>query len=88
MEFEWDEAKRLLNLEKHNLDIIDVQVVFDGRPEFSAPSPRFGEERFATKAVVDGQFVIVIWTKRTKIRLISARRARGGERRKYRELYG
>jgi uncharacterized DUF497 family protein len=29
MRFEWDERKRLLNLEKHGLDFLDVAVVFE-----------------------------------------------------------
>jgi len=32
MEFEWDEAKRLSNLEKHRIDFADVEAIFDGRP--------------------------------------------------------
>jgi hypothetical protein len=28
MEFEWDEAKRLSNLDKHGIDFLDVEEVF------------------------------------------------------------
>lgn len=30
--FEWDEAKRLANLDKHGLDFIDSIELFDGVP--------------------------------------------------------
>jgi uncharacterized DUF497 family protein len=29
--FEWDEAKRRSNVQKHRLDFLDVAEVFDGR---------------------------------------------------------
>jgi uncharacterized protein len=30
MEFEWDEAKRLANLDKHGIDFVDIPEVFEG----------------------------------------------------------
>ncbi len=30
MEFEWDEAKRLSNLDKHGIDFLDIEEVFNG----------------------------------------------------------
>ena len=30
MRFEWDEAKRLANIEKHGIDFADVPPMFDG----------------------------------------------------------
>lgn len=86
--FEWDETKRRFNLRKHEIDFVDVQAVFDGRPTATNLSPRNDEERFTTTAIFDDLFVTVVWTWRgTKIRLISARRARHEERREYRELH-
>jgi len=32
MNFEWDENKREINRERHKLDLIDSQDLFDGRP--------------------------------------------------------
>ena len=32
MDFEWSEAKRLRVLKARNLDFIDAQATFDGRP--------------------------------------------------------
>ena len=36
MEFEWDESKRLANLQKHGLDFTDGQALFDGRPIYTS----------------------------------------------------
>ena len=89
MDFEWDEKKRAMNLRVHGLDFIDATRLFDGRPVYSYPSPRQGEERFVTVGLLADQFFAVVWTERTKaIRLISFRRARDAEERKYIALFG
>jgi uncharacterized DUF497 family protein len=89
MEFEWDEAKRLSNIVKHDFDFRRATALFDGRPVFVAASSYADEERFRTTGELNGLFITVIWTIREpKIRIISARRARDGERREYRELHG
>lgn len=89
MDFEWDERKRATNLREHGLDLIDATRLFDGRPVFSYPSRRHGEERFVTVRLWAGKFFAVVWTERTKaVRLISFRRARDAEERKYLALFG
>lgn len=88
MEFEWDEAKRISNIRKHSLDFQEATELFDGRSKVEAKSAYAHEERFKTTGLLDGELVTVIWTKRAeRIRIISARRARDGERRAYRALY-
>jgi uncharacterized protein len=73
----------------HGLDLMDATELFDGRPVYSYPSPRDGEERFVTVGLLVGKFFAVVWTERTKaIRLISFRRARDAEERKYIALFG
>ena len=89
MDFEWDEKKRAINLRVHGLDLMDATRLFDGRPVYSYPSPRHGEERFVTVGLMAGRFFAVVWTECTKaIRLISFRRARDAEERKYIALFG
>ncbi len=89
MNFEWDEKKRAINLDEHGLDLIDATPLFDGRPVFTYPSPRHGEERFVTVGLVANRFFAVVWTERVDtIRLISFRRARDAEERKYRTIFG
>ena len=64
MRFEWDEAKRLRNLEKHGIDFIRAQEVFDGRPVLTHASPRADELRFVTVAFLLGWCCAVVWTLR------------------------
>lgn len=89
MDFEWDEKKRAINLAGHGLDLIDAATLFDGRPVFTYPSPRHGEERFVTVGRLTSRIFAIVWTERKKtIRLISFRRARDAEERKYRSIFG
>lgn len=89
VEFEWDEAKRLSNVEKHGLDFEDAKAMFDGRAFVSLISARNDETRFVTTAELDGLLYTVIWTDRSKaIRIISMRRARDAEEREYRAVHG
>lgn len=87
--FEWNEAKRQANLEKHKLDFIDARLLFDGRATLTAPSDHPVEARFVSTAMIDGKFYTVVWTWREDSRrIISFRRARDGEERAYRQAHG
>ena len=87
--FEWDDAKRLANLDKHKLDFIDARLLFDGRATITARSDHPIEARFVTTAMIDGKFYTVVWTWRDDTRrIISFRRARHGEERAYRQIHG
>jgi len=89
IDFEWDETKRAINLAGHGLDLIDATPLFAGRPVFTYPFPRHGEERFVTVGRLTNKFFAVVWTGRVEaIRLISFRRARDAEERKYRTIFG
>jgi uncharacterized DUF497 family protein len=88
-EFEWDEAKRLANIEKHGIEFEAAKAIFDGRPVFALSGNRDGEPRSTTVAVLSDAVIAVVWTWRGHtIRLISARSASRAERRQYRQLYG
>lgn len=89
MRFEWDEKKRLSNLAKHGLDFIEAMDVFES-PHVEVASSYAGEEkRLLAIGLFEGRFVTVVYTHRsTAIRIISFRRARHEERRRYQELYG
>jgi uncharacterized DUF497 family protein len=89
MQFEWDEAKRLANLDKHGIDFVDAQGLIDGRPIVTTHSAYTDEERYITTGIIEGRFMTVIWTRRNnQIRIISARRSRDAEERAYRALHG
>ena len=88
MRFEWDEAKRLSNIEKHGIDFIRAERAFDGRVALTIASRFVAELRFLTVARIDGRLVSVVWTPRENglTRIISARRASDAEERQYRQL--
>lgn len=85
MEFEWDEAKRSINLEKHGIDFIDVPNVFDG-DTLTIEDARYdyGEQRFITFGLLQGRIIAIVHTETDDlIRLISARKATSYERQIY-----
>ncbi len=85
MEYEWDEAKRLVNLRKHGVDFIDVPAVFDGDIVTVEDNRyNYGEDRFVTFGLLQGRVIAVVHTEREDlIRIISARKATKYEQRIY-----
>jgi uncharacterized protein len=84
MNFEWDEDKRLINIERHGFDFLDAVSMFDGRPVLTLASTFAAEERHLTVGSFNERFVTAVWTWRDDaIRLISVRSARDGEKREY-----
>jgi uncharacterized DUF497 family protein len=84
--FEWDERKRLANLEKHGIDFAAAGRIFEG-PTVEFPDRRhdYGEVRVGALGEVEGRVLFVVYTLRGgKRRLISARKAGQLER----EMYG
>lgn len=85
MEFEWDESKRISNLRKHGIDFSDVPAVFGGSI-VTVEDDRFdyGEERFVTFGLLQGQVIAVVHTEsEDSIRIISARKATKYEQKNY-----
>ena len=89
MEFEWDNEKNDKNIEKHGLDFSDVALVFDNPVlEYEDNRKNYGEKRFFGIGILRGIEISVVYTRRRKkIRIISARRARKDERKRYRTLH-
>ncbi len=85
MEFEWDEAKRRSNLEKHGIDFIDaVQVLADAPLILEDTRHDYGEQRCLALGEKNGLLFVVAFTLRDgAFRIISARRANARERRSY-----
>ena len=82
-EFGWHPKKRESNLRIHKIDFEDLKGLFDGYT-FIRRSDRHGEIRYQIFGYVEGQEVAVACTLRgTVCWLISARRARRDERRKF-----
>ena len=85
IEFEWDEQKRLSNLQKHGIDFVRACQIFDGYTvDFEDSRYDYGEERFISIGETKRQILTVVYTYRgDAIRLISARKATRYERNIY-----
>jgi uncharacterized DUF497 family protein len=86
MSYEWDEAKRLQNLEKHGVDFADAVGVLEDEQALSREDKRvISEERFVVVGMdYVGRILTVAYTFRGEnVRLISARKATAAESEAY-----
>jgi len=84
MDFEYDPEKSRTNKEKRGIDFEEAQHLWLDEERFLSPARNSGESRFA----LFGQWEQKVWTciftlRNGKIRIISARRSRDGEKRIY-----
>lgn len=85
LEFEWDEEKERINIEKHGIPFtLAAKVFWDyARIEIYDEAHSMDEDRYITIGWA-GDVLFVVYTERSdKIRLISARLATAKERRLY-----
>jgi uncharacterized DUF497 family protein len=89
LEFEWDAQKAAANLTKHKVSFVEAATVFGDPLGRIVADPRHSseEERFALLGLSqDQRLLVVMYVDRGEaIRLISARRATGRERKNYEE---
>jgi uncharacterized protein len=86
MKFEWDEAKNLENIRKHEIDFADVPSMFDGEMLIELDDLfDYGEDRWFGIGFLGFGIAVVVWTERRKdvIRIISARRANRYEQKRF-----
>lgn len=81
MRFEWDEAKRRSNIDRHGIDFVDVEVVFAGETVTVLDDRyNYGETRFLTFGILWGRVVAIVHTETDEtIRVISFRKASKNE---------
>ena len=84
MEFEFDPAKSESNREKHGIDFVDAQELWDDPNHLIVPARSITEVRYA----LIGRWRNKIWTciftpREENLRIISARRARENEKEGY-----
>jgi len=88
MQFEWDEAKNLENIRKHQIDFADVPDMFEG-PMLIELDHRFdyGEDRWFGIGFLGSGVAVVVWTEGRDdvIRIISARRANRHEQQRLKQ---
>ena len=83
MDYDWDEAKRIANIENHEIDFWDVRL-FDWDTAEFYPSPRHGEMRWVAIGNLRERLHCVIYTERGALRrIISIRKANPREARRY-----
>lgn len=80
IEFEFDENKSRTNLEKHGIDFVDAQKLWDDPDLLEIPVKTEDEPRFLIIGVIVGKHWSGVITYRgTCIRIISVRRSRKEE---------
>jgi uncharacterized protein len=86
MNFEWDELKNEINIDKHGFDFADAYRVFD-LPMVVDLDERsnYGEDRWIGTGLLDERVVVVVFTEpdQKTTRIISLRKALSHERRQY-----
>ncbi|OFX42154.1 MAG: hypothetical protein A2046_10855 [Bacteroidetes bacterium GWA2_30_7] len=88
MEFEWGENKNFTNIQKHKIDFNDVIEIFNDENRKISPDFRndYGEDRWITIGKVGDLIIVAVYTIRNQnFRIISARYAKKGERKLYKE---
>ena len=77
MKFEWDEEKRLANIRKHGIDLVDAASIFEGDLVIMEDNRfNYGETRYIALGSFKDKVIVVAYTERgNAIRLISARKA-------------
>lgn len=88
MSYEWDEQKREANIEKHGIDFVDADLVFEADVKVTLDVTRKMDKeiRYADFAEVKDQVLKLVYTMRGKVvRCISLRVASQKERRCYYE---
>ena len=85
MHFEWNDEKRAENLAKHQIDLLDAALIFEGSfVTYDDDRFDYGERRSISMGYVDGQLYVLVHTDRDgTTRLISARKGGRRDRRKY-----
>jgi len=90
MDLEWDEEKRTRCLEDRGLDFADCEAVFAGvTSTFEDTRKHYGEVRYITIGMLDGEMILVVHTERTPAtRIISMRKANEREKKAYAKTLG
>lgn len=84
MEFEFDENKSKANKDKHGIDFIEAQELWDDPDRIEIPTKYLDEPRHVIIAMINHKHWSAIFTYRNKhIRLISVRRSRKNEKEIY-----
>ena len=85
--FDWDETKRLSNIEKHGIDFPRAARALS-QPHLESRSDQNGECRILAICPDTDDLIAIVYTMRGEVcRIISARATRKNERRTYRQIF-
>ena len=80
MEFEYDEAKSKRNKEKHGIDFVEAQLLWDDPERMEIPAKTEDEPRYVVIGKMgEKHWSAIVTYRENKIRIISARRSRKEE---------
>ncbi len=84
LDFEWDENKRLTNIEKHGIDFEDAIGIWESDVIEVPSRSQHGENRLVAFGVLEGRIIAAVYSDRGGARrIISARRSGKSERKDY-----
>ena len=84
MEFEFNPDKSKTNKEKHGIDFIEAQQLWEDPYRIEIPAKYLDEPRYLLIGKIDDKHWAAIFTyRKNKIRIISVRRARKNEKEIY-----
>jgi len=81
MEFEFDGGKSRANKQKHGLDFIEAQALWDDQDLLEIPAKTTDEARFLVVGKIDGKYwsgIITYRGKKNKDYICSSLKGRGG----------
>ncbi len=88
MQFEFDPDKSAANKDKHGIDVVQAQTLWNDENALSVPATSIDEPRFARISRLGNVIWVAFYTMRNgRIRLISVRRARTVESQRYEDHY-
>jgi len=86
MDYEWDPAKAQANLRKHGVDFADAVIALEDELALTQPDPDSVDEERLISLGMDaiGRLLVTVFTYRSdRIRIISSRKAKRSECRRY-----
>ncbi len=90
MQYEWDEQKREINLNQHEIDFADAHRIFL-MPVLTTFDDRFdyGEDRWVGLGLLDERVVYIVFTEPDEEtrRIVSVRKALHHERKQYEQFF-
>lgn len=86
MQFEWDEQKNTLNIQKHGIDFSDTYELFE-QPLLVLKDERkdYKEHRYIGIGYIQQRIMVLVFTrpKKDRVRVISLRKANKREQEKF-----